>query len=459
MSRLIKTSKFRHVTATPAKTEKSFTDCKINNLIWDCSNLIDANSIYVAFAWASSGGGKIAVREHAKPGKITTPTCLVGHTSQVIDWKFHPFNQSIIATGSDDCTVKVWQIPEVIDSDISVPMVTHTAHSKKVGVLSWHPSAEHVLATASLDHTVKLWDIENGERMSIAGVHKEQIASVNWNLDGSLINTTSKDKKLRIIDPRTGEVASVSQAHEGSKTMRSVWAKRRNQIVTTGFSKKLERQLWIWDPKMMDKPLHQEEIDSQSGVLFPYFDEDTNLLFLSGKGDGNIRSYELWDEESPITEVDCYSSVHPSKGLCFLPKTVLDVRGCEIARAMKVENNSVVPISFKLPRKTAATEFQEDVYPDTFASTPAITANEFFAGQNAVPKTVSLNEHWEGTAEGACASPTALKMSSRRLLTDADVAAAEKKVAEAEEALAKAKDELAKVQEELKDQQEMSIRR
>lgn len=33
----------------------------------------------------------------------------------------------------------------------------------------------------------------------------------------------------------------------------------------------------------MEKPLANEVIDSSSGVIFPYFDYDTNVLFLAGK--------------------------------------------------------------------------------------------------------------------------------------------------------------------------------
>jgi len=177
-------------------------------------------------------------------------------------------------------------------------------------------------------------------------------------------------------------------------------------------------------------------------VLFPFFDEDTSILYLSGKGDGNLRSYELWDEPTPITELDCFTSSVPAKGCCFLPKQVLDVKGCEIARAMKIENNMVVPVSFKLPRKTAATEFQADVYADSFAKVPATTAKDFFAGTNAEPKTESMRPYWEGNAETATSAAANLKMTSAKLITAEDIAAAEKKIADAEAALAKAKQEL-----------------
>eukprot|EP01059_Diplonema_ambulator_P036872 TRINITY_DN9454_c2_g1_i1.p1 TRINITY_DN9454_c2_g1~~TRINITY_DN9454_c2_g1_i1.p1 ORF type:complete len:454 (+),score=150.69 TRINITY_DN9454_c2_g1_i1:53-1414(+) len=453
MSRLAKVSKYRHTQASPNKAEMTFRDLKVNNLIWDCSDLIAANTRYMAFCWAGAGAGKLVVKPIDKPEKSNpNPPNICGHTGQIIDWKFHPFHESLLVTGSEDCTIRVWNIPEGgLTEDLTDAMVTHTGHGKKVGILSWHPSAEHVLATASMDHTIKLWDIEKGERQTIT-CHTDQIASVNWNLDGSLINTTSKDKKLRIIDPRSGDVVMETVAHEGTKTQRSVWAKRRDQIVTTGFSKKHERQLMVWDVKNMSSPLHVEDIDSQSGVLMPFIDEDTNMLYVGGKGDGNIRYYELWDEATPITELDCFSSSVPAKGLCLVPKTALDIKSCELARIMKLEVNACVPISFKLPRKTAANEFQDDVYPATFSSTPAITAADYFKGDNAAPKLTDMKPYWEGTAEERSAAPSILSMTSEKLVTEADVADAEKKVADAEKALEAAKAELEALKEKMASQ-------
>ena len=357
----------------------------------------------------------------------------------------------MITTASEDCTIKVWQLPEEgLTEDMKDPMITHEGHSKKVGILQWHPSAEHVLASASVDHTVRLWDIEKGERASISG-HTDQITSVNWNLDGSLLQTTSKDKKLRIFDPRTGECINAVQAHEGTKSCRSIWAKRRNQIVTTGFSKKLDRQLYIWDPRNMEKAIHCEDIDQASGVLMPFYDEDTSMLYIGGKGDGNIRYYELWDETTPITELECYASISPSKGLCMLPKTALDVKGCELARFLKLQNKECVPISFKLPRKTAATEFQSDVYPPTFGGSPAISASEFFKGENAEPKTVNMEQYWSGSGPSANTSGSTFNASTVKLVTAADISSAETKVTDAEKALEAAKkalDDLNKLKKE-----------
>ena len=48
---------------------------------------------------------------------------------------------------------------------------------------------------------MKLWDIEKGkDRLTLR--HGEIVQSLSWSADGSLLVTTSRDKKLRIWDVR-----------------------------------------------------------------------------------------------------------------------------------------------------------------------------------------------------------------------------------------------------------------
>ena len=96
-----------------------------------------------------------------------------------------------------------------------------------------------------------------------------------------------------MIDPRSGEVVSEGQGHEGSKPSRICFLGTMNKLFTTGFSKMSERQYALWDPADLSKPLALDMIDNSSGVLFPYYDEDTKMVYVGGKGDGNIRYYEV----------------------------------------------------------------------------------------------------------------------------------------------------------------------
>lgn len=61
------------------------------------------------------------------------------------------------------------------------------------------------------DNVLCIWDIGTGELVyELSDVHPDQIYSVSWNREGSLICTTCKDKALRVIDPRRGTVLKVS---------------------------------------------------------------------------------------------------------------------------------------------------------------------------------------------------------------------------------------------------------
>jgi len=53
--------------------------------------------------------------------------------------------------------------------------------------------------------------------------------------------------------------------------------------------------------------------------------------------------------------------------------------------------NSVIPISFIVPRKAGAEVFQEDIYPNAYAGRPSLQADEWLKGENKAPITVSMN--------------------------------------------------------------------
>ena len=54
-----------------------------------------------------------------------------------------------------------------------------------------------------------VWNISQGSVIHAIDCHPEVIFSMSLNRDGSLLATTCKDKKLRIIEPRSGRVLQV----------------------------------------------------------------------------------------------------------------------------------------------------------------------------------------------------------------------------------------------------------
>ncbi|ESL06756.1 coronin [Trypanosoma rangeli SC58] len=392
-------SRFRHTHAVSARHDTHFTNVNPTSAIWDCSNMIACNDRFLAVPWAQFGS--TAVLRHIDHGKVAVnPPILSGQEGLIIDLAFNPFDATKLFTASEDGTIMGWNIPdEGLTRSTSDHLIRLQGHSRKVGIMSFHPSARNVLASAGADMVVNVWDVNSGKAGEVLNCHTDHIMSLEWNLDGSLLCSTSKDKKVNIMDPRQGGIVASSPAHQGGKIQRCVWAKRKNLIMTIGFGMAQTRQVMVWDVRNMVSPMQTEDLDQVSCIMLPFFDEDTNLLYVGSRGDGSIRFLELMDGQ--LVPCSAYNSAEAHKGLCMFPKWSLDTRQCEIARFYALTSSSVYPVQMFLPRRLADSELQTDVYPPTFADTPAITAAAYFNGENSEPLVTDMQAVFDGTEREA----------------------------------------------------------
>eukprot|EP00033_Pygsuia_biforma_P000142 GCRY01000179.1.p1 GENE.GCRY01000179.1~~GCRY01000179.1.p1 ORF type:complete len:454 (-),score=108.09 GCRY01000179.1:30-1391(-) len=393
MSRFVRNSKFRHVYAKAPKRENTIENVKLTRSAWD-SNFLAAGVSKIAVCWEAGGGGTFAVVPKDHSGKLLPSQPLfTGHTGAVLDLDFNPFNDSIIASGSEDCTAKIWQIPEEMTENVTESLVTLKGHNKKVGEVYFHPCAANVLATSSPDMTVRIWDVETAEEKYQLSGHTDMILSTAWNHDGSLIATTCKDKKLRVFDPRAQSCIAEAPSHAGIKGSRCLWLGASNRFLTVGFTRQSERQMMLWDGTNWDKPLKEEVLDTSSGIIMPFYDDDTKLLYLAGKGDGNIRYYEIVDEAPYWHFIEEYKSSTPQRGMAILPKRAVDVSNNEVVRLYKLTTNAIEPLNFTVPRKSD--QFQEDLFPNCVGPEPALTKEEWFSGKNAEVARISLRDGFD----------------------------------------------------------------
>ena len=265
---------------------------------------------------------------------------------------------------------------------------------RKIGQVLFNPTAENVLASASGDFTIKLWNIEAGSaKLSLK--LGDVVQSLSWSANGSLLVTTSRDKKLRIWDVRQQRAAQEVQGHSGAKNSRAVWLGEHDRIATTGFSRMSDRQLALWDIRAPREPVGGfQQLDSISGVCMPFWDEGTQCLYLAGKGDGNIRYFEF--EHDKFEYLSEYKSADPQRGVAFLPKRGVNMHENEVMRAYKTVNDTYIePISFIVPRRSET--FQEDIYPPTTGLKPAMTSGQWFEGKDALPPKVDMESLYGGT--------------------------------------------------------------
>jgi len=320
------------------------------------------------------------------------------HKGTTWDFDFHPFIVNMIGTASEDCHAAITQFPEEgLTDSVTKPTVLLEGHQKKVTFIKFNPVANNIVATGAFDRTVKVWNIETGSCVSTFDQCQDTVMTMDWNSDGSRIACAGKDAAIRIYDPRNIDQAqSIPDAFDGAKGSKVFWAESLGWIGGTGFSRQAKRQMKIWDLRKLEKPLYENDIDQAASVLYPYFDNDNGILYLPGKGEGNVTYYELVNDDRIAYLLSAYRNPEPQKGGGWLPKRSCDVWKCEIARYYKLTKSTVVPISFIVPRKAGAEVFQEDIYPDAFAGRPALQGDEWLKGENKSPITVTMNPALKG---------------------------------------------------------------
>jgi coronin-1B/1C/6 len=365
------------------------------------------------------GGGPLVVGRHDRAGRFEdgTSPILKGHSGSVLDTEWSPFDDNLLATASEDSKIKLWSIPDTWEptdekglakkgEDFSDSMLDLDGHAKKVTLIRFHPTASNTLLSTSADHTVKVWDIESGGPVSSFEGISDVCQDIVWDTRGDTYACSNKDKAIRIIDARTNkEAAIVKKAHAGVKSCKLAFLGETGKLLSTGASKQSGREMKVWDIKNLSTPLHTEAVDTASGGLMPLYDQDTQVLYLCGKGDGIIRLYEFEDKAPYLYKLnDGFRSTAPGKGYCVVPKRGLDIMGCETMRIMKLTNTEGIhPLHFIVPRKSDA--FQDDIFPPCIAPTPAHTCAEWLNGSSKAPSTMKLDPQSMSSSGSAAGSP------------------------------------------------------
>jgi RNA polymerase sigma factor (sigma-70 family) len=182
---------------------------------------------------ASSTNNNLKLWEMPTGRELAT---LQGHTDRVNPGsKFSP-DGTLLATGSYDTTVRVWDVARRQERFVL------RGHTACVPCLSFSPDGKR-LASASWDKTVKIWDLTTGtERMTLPG-HTAEVASVVFAPDGSFLVSGSFDKTVKIWDAATGQELTTLTGHSNM-----VWRVAISPDGKTLASASADRTVKLWGP-------------------------------------------------------------------------------------------------------------------------------------------------------------------------------------------------------------------
>lgn len=400
MTTKIRQSKFRHLFGTPFQLRECYGDICIGQSSTE-SAVLKANDQFFALPWAEKG--TICVVPLPRVGTVPEETPLFFNINEdqdrtaINEFEFSPHDNQLIACAGQDGSVAAFRIPgpDGLTENIKEASVRVQASEKRLLSVGWHPLASSVVYTASANKQISFFDLEaESVLFDLPAVHKGLFTNGSWNKDGSQFATCCKDKKLRIFDPRNSEMIAETDNHQSAKSSHVMWMKGVDVICTAGFTRTSERELAVYDPRNMATRMHTQKLSSSSSAVMMFADEDVNVLFLAGKGDSSISYFEVTSDAPGVHALSEYKSNTPQNGLSLLPKTVGNIKKCEIARFLKLSGTRVEPIRFEVPRQQAENYFQDDLFPPTSDRKASMTSEEWAGGANTLPGTIDLEQFW-----------------------------------------------------------------
>lgn len=138
----------------------------------------------------------------------------------------------------------------------------------------------------------------------ILEINDDGTQSINWSVDGCLLASTNKHKKLRIWDRRTPVATGELPVNHGSRV---TWIKQPQQLATSLLTKNNIRMISLFDIRKLPFELMSIELGESNTPLVINSDPDTGMVFAYAKGDRNIQYFEMLD--SKIIQRSIYKGI------------------------------------------------------------------------------------------------------------------------------------------------------
>ena len=226
----------------------------------------------------------------------------------------HP--PAFVLTGSQDQTVKRWDIPrlDAVTSTHKAPRALYTkkAHEKDINSVDVNHSGQ-LFASASQDKTVKIWSAEEGEVQGVLKGHKRGVWSVKFALKDTpsiigdsgpaagkgLILTGSGDKTVKVWSLSDYSCLRTFEGHTNS-VLKVAWlnipntdsGKKHIQVASAGGDGLVK----VWDANTGDEAC---TLDNHEDRVWALTVHPVANMIVSGSGDSTIT---FWKDTTIATQ-------------------------------------------------------------------------------------------------------------------------------------------------------------
>jgi periodic tryptophan protein 1 len=242
---------------------------------------------------AAAGAGKSNKKKNKKKKKKALGKKLKAgsHTDAVMCLDWNKEHRNILASGSADKTVKLW--------DITTQQCSYTFnhHTSKVQSVKWHPTESTVIASAAFDHKAVVLDGRQEKPVVATFDISADAECLTWNPhDTNQLVVSCEDGNIHVFDLAAKKCAFEIKGHVGAVSAVSFAPRVPGMLATAGVDKSVR----IWDVTTDRAECVASKSMGIGEIYCAEWYKDSPFLLASGGAKDKVALWEV--DESEVVE-------------------------------------------------------------------------------------------------------------------------------------------------------------
>ena len=280
-----------------------FTNCELTTEKTE-GNLIAVNQKFLAMTLKS--GNNLALVDSSKSTKIKDDQPCLKYTDKILDLKFSPFDNNILASSSLDKSVLLWKIPEdVLSTNKITDKIAYNKHTNKVNFIDFNPILPDIMCTSTFNGEIHVWNIEKKE--AYAQFKAPSFPTlISWQPNGEIIGASTNNKTIVFFDPKNNKKISEQKVGDKNYSPKFAW-NDDNIFSTVSWDNTAKRVLKLWDMKKLDKEISSIVIDESIRTTTPFVNNQLKIIYTVGKEEKMINLYDY--SEGVLKDLFKYNTI------------------------------------------------------------------------------------------------------------------------------------------------------